>query len=45
MVIEVSDEGKITRIDEYYTKIWEDSIHQEEYTVIKGASMKSTAAL
>jgi hypothetical protein len=44
MVVDINSEGKITSINEYYTKIWEDGIHKDDYTVMKGASMRDTTA-
>ena len=40
MAVEVDESGKITKIDEYYNRIWEDGIPQMKYTVLQGASMK-----
>jgi ketosteroid isomerase-like protein len=40
MVIELDDDGKITRIDEYYNRRWDDGIEESEYAVMKGASTK-----
>lgn len=40
MVMEIDEEGKISRIDEYYTKRWDDGIGEEEYVVMKGESLK-----
>ena len=42
-VVEVNEEGKTTRVDDYYNKVWEDGIPQAEYVVMKGASIKVPA--
>ena len=42
MVMKIDLEGRITRIDEYYTKIWADGIPDTQYTVMKGPSLKSS---
>lgn len=41
MVFQIDDNGKFTRIDEYYNKHWEDGVRDQDYLVMKGASMKS----
>jgi len=40
MIIQIDDLGKITRIDEYYNKQWDEGVREEEYLVLKGASLK-----
>lgn len=35
-----SGRGLITKIDEYYNKAWWDGVGEDQYLVIKGASMK-----
>lgn len=40
MLIEIDDQGLITRIDEYYNKRWDDGIREREYTVLDGPSTK-----
>ena len=40
MVLEIDDDGRIRRIDEYYNKQWDDGVAEQDYTVLKGASMK-----
>ncbi|KAK5049098.1 hypothetical protein LTR84_005521 [Exophiala bonariae] len=41
MVLQIDGGGIITRIDEFYNKHWEDGIREQDYLVMKGASMKS----
>jgi hypothetical protein len=42
MILKINLETeKIERIDEYYNKRWDDGIREEEYTIMKAASMKS----
>lgn len=41
MVFQIDDNGQFTRIDEYYNKHWEDGVRDQDYLVMKGASMKS----
>ncbi len=41
MIIAVDDGGRITRIDEYYNKKWDDGIREEKYFVLKGAGLKA----
>lgn len=41
MVLQIDESGKFTRIDEYYNKHWEDGVHEQEYLVMKGASMQA----
>lgn len=40
MVMEIDQAGKICRIDEYYNKRWDDGVHESDYAVMKGASLK-----
>lgn len=40
MVMEIGEDGKIGRIDEYYNRRWDDAIAEAEYAVMKGASRK-----
>lgn len=40
MVMEIDEQGKVKRIDEYYNKRWDDGVREEEYAVLKGASFK-----
>jgi hypothetical protein len=40
MVIEIDEAGKISRIDEYYNKRWDDGVLESDYAVVKGASLK-----
>ncbi|GAM91155.1 hypothetical protein ANO11243_092020 [Dothideomycetidae sp. 11243] len=36
MVMEIDDEGRITKIDEYYNKRWDEGVNPSGYTVMKG---------
>ena len=40
MVMRISDEGMIERIDEYYNRRWDDGVAEEEYKIIKDGSLK-----
>ena len=40
-LIDIDTDGKITKIDEYYTKRWDDGTPQSEYKEIRGSSMRS----
>ena len=40
MVMEIDEQGKVKRIDEYYNKRWDDGVREAEYNVLKGASLK-----
>ena len=40
MIFDIDQSGKIRRIDEYYNKRWDDGIHETEYAVLKGASLR-----
>lgn len=39
-ILKISQDGLITRIDEYYNKLWDDGIAEGGYTVVKGGSMR-----
>jgi len=39
-VMAIDEEGKITRIDEYYNRRWDEGVAEEEYMVMRGASNK-----
>lgn len=41
MIIQIDESGRLTRIDEYYNKHWEDGVPEQQYLVMSGASMKS----
>jgi hypothetical protein len=41
MLIEIDGSGRITRIDEYYNKKWDEGVSEQLYTVLKGESMGS----
>jgi hypothetical protein len=41
MLIQIDERGRITRIDEYYNKQWDDGIREEQYVVLKSASLKA----
>jgi ketosteroid isomerase-like protein len=41
MLMEVNEAGRITRINEYYNREWSDGIRQQQYTVMKGGSLKA----
>jgi hypothetical protein len=41
MLIEIDQGGLVTRIDEYYNKKWDEGIREQQYAVIRGASMKA----
>ncbi|OQU98131.1 SnoaL-like domain-containing protein [Cladophialophora immunda] len=43
MLIEVDDGGLITRIDEYYNRNWDNGIREQQYALLKGASLRSKA--
>jgi hypothetical protein len=40
LVMKIDDDGKIKRIDEYYNKAWDQGVKEEEYTIMKGGSLK-----
>ena len=40
MVMEIDDEGKVGRIDEYYNKRWDDDTREEEYAVMRASSLE-----
>ena len=40
MVIKINGDGLVTRIDEYYNKAWDEGVQEDEYTVIRGSSLK-----
>jgi len=40
MIAEIDEQGRITKMDEYYNRRWDDGIQQEKYAVLKGASLK-----
>lgn len=40
MVVEIGEDGKINRIDEYYNRRWDDGVAEREYAVMKGPSAK-----
>lgn len=35
MIIAIDANGKITRIDEYYNKLWDQGIREDKYAVLK----------
>jgi hypothetical protein len=39
MIIEIDDNGQITRIDEYYNKKWDEGIREDRYAVLTGPSV------
>ena len=39
-VMKINDDGQIVRIDEYYNRKWDEGIHESNYSVFKGASLK-----
>ncbi|KIW43863.1 uncharacterized protein PV06_04922 [Exophiala oligosperma] len=41
MIVEIDEDGLVTKIDEYYNRQWDDGVAQKDYVVIKGASLKS----
>lgn len=41
--MDIDENGKINRIDEYYNKRWDDGIPEQDYVVLTGDSMKSKA--
>ena len=43
MLVEINESGVITRINEYYNRRWDDGVLEQEYSVIRGSSMKATA--
>jgi hypothetical protein len=40
MVMEIDEQGLITRIDEYYNRRWDDGVRETEYVVLTGPSLK-----
>ena len=40
VLLEINQDGKITRLDEFYNKRWDDGRSERDYNVITGASMK-----
>jgi hypothetical protein len=36
----ITNAGKIRRIDEYYNRQWDEGIPEESYAVMKGKSLK-----
>ena len=43
MVMKISEDGLIEKIDEYYNRRWDDGVPESSYTVIKGDSIKARA--
>ncbi|KIW54463.1 hypothetical protein PV05_06819 [Exophiala xenobiotica] len=41
LIAEIDEQGRITKMDEYYNRRWDDGIPQEKYAVLKGASLKT----
>jgi hypothetical protein len=39
-VMNITDAGKIRRIDEYYNRQWDEGIPEQSYAVMKGKSLK-----
>ena len=40
LILEIDAEGKVRRIDEYVRKDWDEGLGEEEYVVMRGASVK-----
>ena len=40
MVMKISQDGLIERIDEYYNKRWDDGIPETDYVSMRGSSLK-----
>ena len=36
MCLQITEEGLIRRIDEYYNKRWDDGVGEAEYSIMKG---------
>lgn len=34
MIMEIDENGKIKRIDEYYNKLWDQGIQEDKYAVL-----------
>lgn len=43
MIFKIDSDGLIVSIDEYYNKRWDDGVAEEEYTVMKGSSLKTVS--
>ena len=43
MVMKISEDGLIEKIDEYYNRRWDDGISDALYTVMRGESLKAKA--
>lgn len=41
VLLEINEQGKIARLDEFYNKHWDDGKPEQEYAVISGASMRT----
>lgn len=41
MIVKISEDGKIQRIDEYYHRYWDEGVQEDEYVRMEGASLKS----
>lgn len=43
MILKISQDGLIERIDEYYNRRWDDGVPENEYVPMRGSSMKAKA--
>ncbi|KIW11628.1 hypothetical protein PV08_10930 [Exophiala spinifera] len=41
MVMEIDQDGLVTKVDEYYNRRWDDGVAQKDYVVMRGASIQS----
>ena len=43
MYAQITEDGLIRRIDEYYNRQWDNGVAEGEYTVMRGGSLKENA--